>query len=132
MDIKHPGGCLCGSVRYRATGASINDRICHCHLCQKALGASFNARMLFKIDNVAIEGPVAYINSSEGLKRGFCPKCGSTLFSRRETVGVMGITVGSLDDASAFKPQMHIYVASKQPWVKINDGLPQYDGPPPP
>jgi hypothetical protein len=131
MSLTFPGGCLCGAVRYRANGASINDRVCHCRLCQKALGASFNARMLFKIENVEIEGQVSYINSSEGLKRGFCPKCGSTLFSRRESVGVVGITVGSLDDPNVFKPQMHIYVASKQRWVKIDDGLPQYDGPPP-
>jgi hypothetical protein len=131
MKLTYPGGCLCGAVRYLVTGTPVNERICHCRLCQKALGASFNARMLFKADEVAVEGPLAYVNSSEGLKRGFCPQCGSTLFSRRDSAGVMGVTVGSLDDPSVFKPQIHIFVASKQPWVTIDDGLPQYDGMPP-
>jgi hypothetical protein len=59
MKLTYPGGCLCGAVRYLVTGSPINERICHCRLCQKALGASFNARMLFKAEEVAVEGPLA-------------------------------------------------------------------------
>jgi hypothetical protein len=34
----------------------------------------------------------------------------------------------SLDDASWVKPDFHLYIARKQPWLKLNDGLPQFDG----
>lgn len=131
-EPNYQGGCLCGAIRYRATSVPINERVCHCHLCQKAIGASFNARLLFRIGDVAVEGDVSYVNTSPELARGFCAGCGTTLFSRRESAGVMGVTSGSLDDPSLFKPQMHIYVASKQPWLVIDDGLPQYQGAPPP
>lgn len=131
MKLTYAGGCLCGAVRYLVTGTPINERICHCRLCQKALGASFNARMLFKAEDVAIEGPLAYVHSSADLRRGFCPQCGSTLFSNRLSADAIGVTVGSLDDPSVFKPQMHIFVASRQPWVTIDDGLPQHEGLPP-
>ena len=125
------GGCLCGQVRYKAEGEPINERICHCRLCQKAIGAAFNARVLFAIDKVAIDGPVAMSNSSPDLERGFCPRCGTTMFSRRQSAGIIGVTTGSLDDPSVFRPQMHIWTSSRQPWVTIDDGLPQHEGAPP-
>lgn len=131
MAGRYEGGCLCGAVRYRAEGEPINQRICHCRLCQKAIGAAFNARVLFAIDAVSIQGEVATANSSPDLKRGFCPKCGTTIFSRRDGAGIVGLTTGSLDDPGVFQPQMHIYTASRQPWVTIEDGLPQYKGAPP-
>ncbi|TIW52877.1 MAG: GFA family protein, partial [Mesorhizobium sp.] len=56
---KYQGGCLCGAVRYRAEVAPINERVCHCRICQKAIGAAFNARLLFRIDDVTVEGEVA-------------------------------------------------------------------------
>nr|WP_254026584.1 GFA family protein [Mesorhizobium ventifaucium] len=119
-------------MRYSTDAAPINERVCHCRLCQKALGAAFNARVLFRIDDVTIDGPVALVNSSPDLKRGFCSCCGTTLFSRHDSAGIIGVTSGSLDDPSMFKPQMHIWTASKQPWVQLDDGLPQYEGAPPP
>ena len=129
---KYEGGCHCGAVRYSAEVAPVNQRVCHCRRCQKVIGAAFNARVLFRIDHVTIDGPVAMVNTSPDLKRGFCSNCGTTMFSRRESAGIIGITTGSLDDPTAFKPQMHIFTASKQPWVQLDDGLPQYEGAPPP
>lgn len=124
------GGCLCGAVRYEAEGEPINVRVCHCRLCQRAIGAAFNARALYEIDKVAVTGDVARVNSSPGLQRGFCPKCGTTLYSMRESLGVMGLTSGSMDDPSRFAPTEHIWVSSKQPWLKLDDGLPQHpEGP---
>lgn len=131
MSETHTGGCLCGAVRYEAQGPAINVRVCHCRLCQKAIGAAFNARALFAIPAVSISGPVATAKSSEGLQRGFCQACGTTIFSRREAVGVMGLTHGSLDQPDDFPPTEHIWVSSKQAWLKLDDGLPQHaEGPP--
>ena len=125
------GGCLCGAVRYETTAEPVNQRICHCRICQKAIGAAFNARVLMRITDVAISGPIGTFHSSEALERGFCQRCGSTVFSRRMSAGIMGLTVGSLDDPSVFAPDMHFWTSSKQPWLKITDGLPQHpEGPP--
>lgn len=126
------GGCLCGAVRYVARGPVINARVCHCRLCQKAIGASFNARLLFAFDRVEIEGKVGEFASSDLILRGFCPKCGTTLYSHRHASGVIGITAGSLDDPSAFVPQEHIFVASRQPWVVLDPAIPAYPGAAPP
>jgi len=125
------GGCLCGEVRYAAQGDPINERVCHCRLCQRAIGAAFNARALYAVEAVTVSGPVGMAHSSEGLKRGFCTRCGTTIFSKREALGIMGLTSGSMDDPSGFAPIDHIWVSSKQPWLKLDDGLPQHaEGPP--
>lgn len=84
-----------------------------------------------RIEHVLISGPVGTFNSTEALERGFCLQCGSSIFSRRVSAGVIGLTAGSLDDPSLFEPDMHFWVSAKQPWLKIADGLPQYpEGPP--
>ena len=120
------GGCLCGAVRYETTSAPLNQRICHCRVCQKVIGAAFNARVLMRIEHVVITGLFSTFKSSEALERGFCPSCGASIFSRRSFVGVIGLTAGSLDEQSLFNPDMHFWVSSKQRWIEINDNLPQY------
>lgn len=122
----HSGGCLCGAVRYVATGEPINVRVCHCRLCQRAIGAAFNARALFAVPKVEIAGPVGVVNSSDDIERGFCKSCGTTIYSKRASLGAMGLTFGSLDDPDRFRPAEHIWVSSKQAWVVLEDGLPQY------
>ena len=128
---KFHGGSFCKAVRYETTADPLNERVCHCRECQKAIGAAFNARVLMRIENVSITGPISTFYSSKTLERGFCSRCGSSIFSRRASAGVIGLTVGSLDDPSLFKPDMHFWVSSKQRWIEITDDLPQYlEGPP--
>ena len=130
MTLFH-GGCLCGAVRYETTSDPLNQRVCHCRACQKVIGAAFNARVLMRIEHVAISGSISTFHSSETLERGFCSHCGSSIFSRRVSAGVIGLTAGSLDQPSLFKPDMHFWVSSKQPWLIIADNLPQYPEAPP-
>ena len=126
------GGCLCGAVRYVAQGEPINVRVCHCRMCQKAIGAAFNARALFPLAAVTLSGPVGRANSSPDLTRGFCPQCGATLFSERASIRAIGLSLGSLDEPDALAPTDHIWISSKQAWLKLDDGLPQHpQGPPP-
>ena len=128
---KFHGGCFCKAVRYETTADPLNERVCHCRECQKAIGAAFNARVLMRIENVSITGPISTFYSSKTLELGFCSRRGSSIFSRRASAGVIGLTVGSLDDPSLFKPDMHFWVSSKQRWIEITDDLPQYlEGPP--
>jgi hypothetical protein len=125
------GGCLCGAIRYRASGKPLNVRVCHCRLCQKAVGAAFNARLLFEETAVDVEGPLATVHSSPDLLRGFCRSCGTSILTKRLSTGWIGLSAGSLDDPGLFKPEAHTWVSAKQPWVVIADGLPQYDEMPP-
>jgi len=39
-----------------------------------------------------------------------------------------GVALATFDDRNAFAPTEHIWVAEKMDWVKLDDGLPQYQG----
>ena len=125
------GGCLCGACRYRTKADPINVRACHCRRCQKATGAPFYARVQVPIAGLTVAGPVGWFDAGTGVRRGFCRECGTSLFSERASDGLIGLTMGSLDDPDAFQPVAHIFVAEKQAWLKLCDGLPQHQGFPP-
>ena len=125
------GGCLCGACRYKTDAAPINVRVCHCRLCQQAIGAAFNARVLVPLDGLTISGPVGWHHSSEVLRRGFCTQCGTTMFSERAEKNIIGLTMGSLDEPDRFAPTDHIWTSSKQSWLQLADDVPHYpEGPP--
>ncbi|HEY9830063.1 MAG TPA: GFA family protein [Stenomitos sp.] len=136
MKIPFTGGCLCGAVRYECSAQPVSMGICHCRDCQRATGSAFAAGMLVPQNAVTITGNVAYYDvtgdSGSLVSRGFCPICGSRLFSKPPIPELMGIMAGSLDDPSWFNPQAEIYVASAQPWDYLNPDLPKFAKLPPP
>ncbi len=111
-------------MRYEATGTPINVYVCHCRICQKALGATFNVRAQFPREAVTVEGRVSTYESSPDLERGFCPTCGTTLFGARKSAATIGLNLGSLDDPEACPaPTLQVWTSSKQDWVHL-EGLP--------
>lgn len=124
--MNHEGGCLCGAVRFKAEGEPLNVRICHCRNCQKAMGSPFYARALFHQRSLKIEGETAQYPSSAALERVFCRKCGTRMFSRRTNGTVVGVALAAFDDRNAFQPTEHIWLSAKMDWVRIDDGLKQY------
>jgi hypothetical protein len=136
MKIPFTGGCMCGAVRYECSAEPVSMGICHCRDCQQATGSAFAAGMLVPQNAVTITGNVTYYDvtgdSGSIIGRGFCPICGSRLFSKPPIPELIGIMAGSLDDPSWFKPQAEIYVASAQPWGSLNPDLPKFAKLPPP
>lgn len=136
MELPFTGGCMCGAVRYECSAEPIIMGNCHCRDCQRATGTAFAAGMLVPSDAVTITGEVKYYDvtgDSGGIvSRGFCPNCGSRLFSKPPIPKMMGIQAGSLDDPSWFQPSMDFYTASAQPWDYLNPDLSKFAKLPPP
>jgi len=124
--MTHEGGCLCGAVRFRCEGEPLNVRICHCRNCQKAMGSPYYARALFPQTALTVEGETSFYPSSPRLERVFCRRCGTRLFSRRTDGTVVGVALAGFDDRNAFAPTEHIWLSEKMAWVRIDDGLKQY------
>jgi hypothetical protein len=124
------GGCLCGRVRYEISGAVKKLVHCHCSMCRKAHGAAFGSYVMlagkdFRV--VSGQDDVTAYESSPGVQRTFCRRCGSTLqFRSAKRPDSVELAAGTLDDDPGVKPAYHIFVGSKAPWFEITDSLPQH------
>jgi hypothetical protein len=131
MKIPFTGGCMCGAIRYECTAEPIVMVNCHCRDCQRATGSAFAAGILVSRNAVTITGDAKYFDvvgdSGNIIGRGFCPNCGSRLFSKPAIPELMGIMAGSLDDPSEFQPAVDIYTVSAQSWHYMNPDLPKFD-----
>jgi len=136
MATSFTGGCMCGAVRYECSAEPLMAGNCHCRDCQRATGGAFSPGLFVPRSALTITGDVKYYDvqadSGNILSRGFCPNCGSRLFGRRAAMpDFMGITAGSLDDPSWYRPAIDLYTASAQPWDYMNPDLPKFPHMPP-
>jgi hypothetical protein len=130
------GGCTCRAVRYRMTGAPLIVHCCHCRWCQRETGAAFALNALIEADRVQLtQGDVQLIAtpslSGNGQKISRCPSCHVALWSNYSGSGdaIRFVRVGTFDDPDRFPPDIHIFTASKQPWVELGPGaraVPEY------
>ncbi|HTO84919.1 MAG TPA: GFA family protein [Methylomirabilota bacterium] len=122
------GGCSCGAVRYNAAGAPKWASHCHCRDCRRTSGAPYVTYAGFATSQLTWSGeaPRRYA-SSPGVIRSYCGKCGTPLAYQGERwPDEVHILAGTLDDPGAIRPQVHVYVGEKVPWVHLSDGLPRY------
>ncbi len=125
------GGCDCGSVRYRLLKAPLVVHCCHCRWCQRETGASFALNAMIEADYVVhlgnepqvIDTPSA---SAAGQKIARCSNCWVALWSNYASAGpiIRFVRVGALDQPDRLPPDIHIFTASKQPWVQLAAGVP--------
>jgi hypothetical protein len=82
--IRATGGCLCGAVKYEVKGELRPVWNCHCGQCRKFHG-HFGAYTNTKNKDITIVGRtnLKWYVSSKVARRGFCGKCGSSLFWQR-------------------------------------------------
>jgi hypothetical protein len=125
------GRCTCGHVRYRMTTKPMFVHCCHCRWCQRETGASFALNAIIESDRVTLQqGAVEIVdtpsNSGKGQKIARCPKCHVAVWSHYAGAGdaVSFVRVGTLEEPDRLPPDVHIFTASKQPWVVIPPGAP--------
>jgi hypothetical protein len=118
------GGCLCGAIRYEVGGVPFNATLCHCADCRSVAGAPavawFSARPL---DLRFVAGSPNTFDSSAGVRRGFCPACGTPL-TYQSAADEIDITTCSLDHPEAVPPVDQTWTRQRLPWIPVGDGLP--------
>lgn len=122
----HKGSCLCNAVRFEVEGDLPRPDACHCTKCRKHSGHYF-ASTDVKKEALTIHGEesLSWYQSSEKVRRGFCSKCGSSLFFDPPHLDWIAIAMGALDKPTNTQLGMHIFVADKGDYYDIADGLPQ-------
>jgi hypothetical protein len=119
------GSCLCGNLRFEAQLPSKWMAHCHCSLCQRAHGAPVVTWVGFEAETVRIDDPqsrLRWYESTPGAERGFCDRCGSTLFFRsRRWAGELHIVRSNFTGPLDREPQVHVYFDSHAPWLQLGD-----------
>ena len=125
------GGCDCRAVRYRMETAPLFVHCCHCRWCQRESGASFALNAMIESDRVTELGqPPELVDtpteSGSGPVIARCPRCKVAVGSHYAGAGPLlkFIRVGTLDNPDLLPPDIHIYTASRQPWVVLPAGTP--------
>jgi hypothetical protein len=125
------GGCDCGHVRYRMETAPLFVHCCHCRWCQRESGASFGLNAMIEADRVTVLAAEPELvptpsASGQGQDIARCPRCRIAVWSHYAGAGpvIRFVRVGTLDDPDALPPDIHIFTASKQPWVVLPPGVP--------
>ncbi len=107
------GRCLCGAVTFTADDAEVEHSACHCGMCRRwSGGAPFFAA---RAKNVAItsEEHIGRYASSDWADRGFCTRCGTSLFYFLKPANAYMMSVGTFDDAARFRLSLEIFVDRK-------------------
>ncbi len=125
------GGCSCGECRYQLNAAPLFVHCCHCSWCQRESGATFALNAMLETRHVQLStGRVEIIDTPSASGRGQgiarCPRCRVALWSHYASLreAMAFVRVGTLDEPAACPPDVHIFTASKQPWVVLDGAVP--------
>ena len=124
------GGCLCGGVRYQITGPHRDIVNCHCENCRRTHGHIAAYTSVHQSDLKLIQQQTLqwYHDQSPDTYRGFCNRCGASLFwDARDGREKMAVAAGSLDDGAGLKTIGHVYVSEAGKYYEITDDLPQFE-----
>ena len=116
------------SLYHRA--APIRGFQCQCSDCQRDTGSGHSSVFVFARNAVSVTGEVREIartSDSGAVKRkGFCPNCGSPIYNQpEEKPDYIGIYVGTLDDASTFKPSVVLFCSRGYDWDHLDPEIPK-------
>ncbi len=120
----YSGSCLCGSIRYSINGKLRDVINCHCSFCRKFHGhygaytATDKKRILISDNDNTL---MWYQSSGNPAKRGFCMKCGSSLFWDLEGDTLMRISAGTLDQPTCLITTTDIHVLDKSDYYELSN-----------
>ncbi len=129
--MKIDGGCHCGNITFTAEIDPEKVRICHCTDCQTFSGSAYRVFVPVAKDAFKLSGgkPKTYVKTAEsGSKRmqGFCPECGTSLFSGAAVdPQFFTVRLGTIRQRAQLRPKMQQWCRSALPWAMDLRDVPQ-------
>ena len=119
--------CLCGGVQLGTRGYHRDVENCHCIQCMKTHG-HYAAYTNVQEQNVKFfkKKTLKWFRSSKRAKRGFCRKCGASLFFKLIGSNNISIAAGMFNRPTKLKTKMNIFVKGKLDYYKLDNRLPKF------
>ena len=114
------GQCLCGDTAYRVSPPYDRVEVCHCMQCRRSNGSALH--MVVPVDEGQVEWlgreAITEYESSPGKIRAFCGRCGSPVYSRRESrPGNLRLRAGLILDLPQPAELVQQYGEFALPWI---------------
>ena len=120
--------CLCGDIQFRTQGYNRNVQNCHCIQCMKTHG-HYAAYTNIEEQNVKFLKKITlkWFRSSKRAKRGFCNKCGASLFFKVIDSNLLHIAAGMFNGPTKLNTTMNIFVKGKSDYYKLDNRLMKFN-----
>jgi hypothetical protein len=124
------GHCLCRAVTFAYDGPERWRGFCHCESCRRQTSAPLAAFVGVPRQAARIEGEaLATFESSPGVRRSFCRRCGSPIaYESERWPDEIHFYTAALEQPERAPPQFHVHVAERLPWLELADALPKHPG----
>ena len=119
--------CLCGGIQLRTQGYHRDVQNCHCMQCMKTHG-HYAAYTNVQEKNVKFfkKKTLKWFKSSKRARRGFCKKCGASLFFKVISSNNISIAAGMFNGPTKLNTKMNIFVKGKLDYYKLDNRLPKF------
>ena len=120
--------CLCGGIKLRTQGYHRNVQNCHCIQCMKTHGHHAAYTNVEERDvKFFKKKTLKWFKSSKRAKRGFCNKCGASLFFKIIGTKTISIAAGMFNRPVKLKTTMNIFVKGKLDYYKLDGSMPKFN-----
>ena len=120
------GHCLCGQLTFETTGDPRWVAYCHCASCRRHTGSPVTCFVNFQRERVAFEGERATFQSSPGVTRSHCARCGTPIaYETTRRANEIDLYLNALATPEAFEPGAHSFFEEHIPWFDTRDELPR-------
>tara|TARA_B100001013_G_C24268003_1_gene307672 strand:+ start:100 stop:504 length:405 start_codon:yes stop_codon:yes gene_type:complete len=119
--------CLCGGVKFKTKGKLRNVFNCHCSQCMKTHG-NYASYTSCKEENLKFlnKKTLKWYKSSRKAKRGFCKKCGASIFFKRINNKYISISAGMFKNPTGLSTEINIFIKGKLDYYAIDNKLPKH------
>jgi hypothetical protein len=107
------GGCLCGAVRFHAMPHGREFGVCHCGMCRRWSTGPFAAIECVGEVGFDNEEALGIYRSSDWAERGFCKRCGTSLFYRLVDKPFYVMSVEAFDKRDDFVLASQVFIDEK-------------------
>ena len=126
--LNHIAKCLCGGINIKVKGKLRHVSNCHCSQCMKTHGN-------YSAYTACPENQITFINkktlkwykSSVFAKRGFCSKCGASIFYKVNKSKNICIAAGMFNNPTKLKTTANIFVKGKLDYYRLDSKLPKFN-----
>ena len=126
--INSKGKCLCGGIKFSTRGFHTEVSNCHCIQCMKTHG---NFASYTRVDKNCLKflskKTLKWFRSSKRAQRGFCSRCGASIFFKVNKSKTISISAGMFDKSFNLKTNKNIFVKNRLKYYKIDQSIPKFN-----